>query len=92
MTDSSELRVLLDLVAKILLRCWIFGFALLLAWAGLMLFAGGTIQSLHGGMFGLTPHDVGVIHYCALAFAKLCVILFFFFPWLAIRLVLRKQV
>ena len=31
------------------------------------------------------------IHYCGMGFVKLAVILFFFFPWLAIRLVLRKQ-
>jgi len=32
-----------------------------------------------------------VIHYCGMAFVKLSVTLFFFFPWLAIRLVLRKR-
>ncbi len=91
MTDSSELRDLLDLISKILLRCWILGAALLLVWVGLVLFAGGTLQSLQGCMFHLTPHDLSVIHYCGLALTKVCVILFFFFPWLAIRLVLRKQ-
>jgi len=44
----------------------------------------------HGRMFGLSQHELSVIHYCGMAFAKLVVILFFFFPWLAIRLVLKK--
>ena len=39
----------------------------------------------------LSDHDLNVIHYCGMAFAKLCVILFFFFPWLSIRLILRKR-
>ena len=38
-----------------------------------------------------SAHDLNVIHYCGMAFAKLSVILFFFFPWLAIKLVSRKR-
>ena len=52
--------------------------------------ASDVIYSLHGGMFDLSPHDLCVIHYCGMAFVKLCVFLFFLFPWIAIRLVLRK--
>ena len=48
------------------------------------------IYRFHGSMFGLSGHDLNVIHYCGMAVVKLAVILFFFFPWLAIRLVLRK--
>jgi hypothetical protein len=50
----------------------------------------GAVYKLHGPLMDLSVHDLNVIHYCGMAFAKLCVILFFFFPWLAIRLVLRK--
>ena len=49
------------------------------------------IYRLHGAMFGLSGHELSVIHYCGMAFVKLSVILFFFFPWLAIRLVLKKR-
>jgi len=41
-------------------------------------------------VFGLSGHDLNVIHYCGMAFVKLSVILFFLFPWLAIRTVLRN--
>jgi hypothetical protein len=44
---------------------------------------------LHGSMFGLSRHDLSLIHYTGMAFVKLCVFLFFF-PWLAVRLVLGK--
>ena len=46
--------------------------------------------SLHGSMFGLSPNGLNLIHYCGIGLVKLVVICFFFFPWLAIRLVLRK--
>jgi hypothetical protein len=87
----TEINDLLDAVAKVLLRCWIFGLFLLLIWAGVFLLAGELIRGVHGSMFGLSPHELSVIHYSGIAFVKLCVILFFFFPWAAIRLVLGKR-
>lgn len=52
--------------------------------------AGGVVYDLHGSMFHLSPHELSLIHYCGMAFVELIVICFFFFPWAAIRLVLRK--
>lgn len=87
MNDSTH--DFFEVLAKILLRCWIFGFLLLLVWAGVFLLARSVIADLHGPMFQLSPHDLSVIHYSGMAFMKLCVFLFFLFPWIAIRLVLR---
>ena len=47
--------------------------------------------ALDGQMFGLSLHERDVVHYCGMAFVKLVMIVFFFIPWLAIRLVLRKR-
>ncbi|NLS97618.1 MAG: hypothetical protein GXX96_36220 [Planctomycetaceae bacterium] len=88
MTDSTH--DFFDALARILLRCWIFGFLLLLVWFGIYMLASDVAHVRHGRMFGLSQHELSVIHYCGMAFAKLVVILFFFFPWLAIRLVLKK--
>ena len=87
---SAQVSQTLDLAAKILLRCWICGVLLLLIWVGVFLLAGDLIYILHGNMFGLSFHELRIIHYSGMAFVKVCVILFFFFPWLAIRLVLHK--
>jgi hypothetical protein len=38
----------------------------------------------------LSQHELSIIHYSGMAFVKLVVICFFFFPWLAIRFVLWK--
>jgi Family of unknown function (DUF6868) len=91
MSERNQTTELFETLAKVLLRCWIFGFLLLLIWAGAFMLAANVIHDLHGSIFGLSPHELNVIHYCGIAFVKLCVILFFFFPWLAIRLVLRKR-
>ena len=87
MADSTH--HFFDTLAKILLRCWIFGFVLLFIWLGALL--SGAMYKLHGPLMNLSNHDLNVIHYSGMVFAKLVVILFFFFPWLAIKLVLRKR-
>lgn len=89
MTEST--RDLFETLAKVLLRCWLFGLLLLAIWVGAFLLAGDVICRLHGGLFGLSPHELSLIHYGGMAFVKLVVILLFFFPWAAIRLVLRKR-
>ena len=88
MTDST--REFFDTLGKVLLRCWLFGFLFLLFWFGFYMLAGEFVHQLHGNMFGLSEHEMDVIFYCGMGLFKLCVIVFFFFPWLAIWLVLRK--
>ena len=87
---STKTTESLEVVAKILLRCWIFGFASLMLWFGFFMLAPNVIYSLHGSMFGLSPQGLNLIHYCGMGLVKLVVICFFFFPWAAIRLVLRR--
>tara|TARA_B100000809_G_scaffold243395_1_gene268363 strand:+ start:158 stop:433 length:276 start_codon:yes stop_codon:yes gene_type:complete len=88
-TDST--RDFFDTLGKVLCRCWIFGFLLLMFCFGFYMLAGGFAQQLHGNMFGLSKHELDVIFYCGMGLFKLFVIVFFFFPWLAIRLVLRTS-
>lgn len=87
---TAEINQLLDTVAKVLLRCFVLGFLLLLLWFFAYL-AGGELIYRQGTWFDLTPHEINVIHYCGMAFVKMCVLLFFLFPYIAIRLVLRKS-
>ena len=87
----TEVSDLLDAVGKVLLRCWILGVILLLFWFGTVVLAGDFAYGVHGNMFDLTLHELKVIHYCGILLAKLVVGLFFFIPWVSIRLVLRKR-
>lgn len=88
MADST--RDVFDTLAKVLLRCWLLGFALLFIWLGAVLLMGKTIHDLHGPMFRLSNHELDVIFYCGMGLLKLLVLVFFFIPWLSIRLVLRR--
>jgi hypothetical protein len=93
MSDSQvDVRAdFFDTVARVLLRCWLMGFALVLLVFGAYELAGGFIHRMHGGMFGLTAHELDVIFYCAMGFIKLCVLVFFLIPWAAIRLTRRTS-
>ena len=86
---SESTKELFETLAKVLLRCWVFGFVLLLIWFGL--YVGNVYHGLHGEMFGLSHHELDVMHYGGMALFKLLVFVFFLFPWLAIKLVLSKE-
>ena len=88
---DNDSHAWLDPLAKVLLRCFIFGFLLLLVWFAFFVFADDFLVSVHGRSFGLTRHEMAIIHYCGMAFVKLSVLLYFLFPYIAIRHVLRKQ-
>jgi len=88
MLDST--RDFFDTLAKVLLRCWVISFLLMLFSFVVFMLTGEIIDEIHGKMFGLTPHELDLIIYCGLGLFKLLVFIFFLFPWIAIRMVLRK--
>ena len=91
MTESKDVNELFDTLAKILLRCFVLGYFLLLLWFVVSIFASNVIYGIHGKLFGLTPHELDMVNYCGMVVVKCAVLLFFLFPYLAIRLVLRKR-
>ena len=91
MNDPIRTDEFFEMLSKVLLRCWIFGFVFVTFWFALYVLAGDFVYRLHGNLFGLSRHELDVIFYCGMGFLKLLVIMFFFFPWLAIWMVSRKQ-
>jgi hypothetical protein len=91
MTEPGNTYDLLDTLAKVLLRCVVMGLLTVLFWFGMYMLAGDTIYSMHGRLFHLTQHELDLIHYCGMAWVKGCTLVFFLFPYVAIRLVLKKR-
>jgi hypothetical protein len=79
------------MLARVLLRCFLLWYALLLLWVALYLAAGDVMYVPAAKLFGLTPHEVDVVSYCGIAAVKCAVLLCFLFPYVAIRLVLRQR-
>ncbi len=94
MNESVDLKNSLEAAAKILLRCFILNFVFILVWFVFYLACSGWWgyeYGLHSKIFDITSHEFALITYCAIAFAKLCNLIFFLFPYVAIRLVLKQK-
>ncbi len=88
----SEQDALLESLAAILIRCFFLAVALLLLWFFLYVLGGGAgSYSMNAPWSTLGRHDFDLLNYSAMAFVKMCAILFFLFPYLSIRLVMRKR-
>jgi len=89
--NMDEQDNLLHRVSDILLWWFLLSVALLLFWYIFYLVAGDWAYSLHATWFGISRHDFALINYCGMAFIKICAIVIFLFPYLSIKLVLRKR-
>jgi hypothetical protein len=89
--NKDEHKRLMEIMASILLRCFLLSFALLLFWFILYMTAADWIYCLHTRWFDIGRSAFDAIHYCGMALVKISAILFFLFPYLAIKLVLRKE-
>ena len=91
MPEFKETHDLLDAVAKVLIRCFFLGYLFLLLWFGVYLLAGDLIYRMNGPLFGLSQHEMNLMHFCGIVLVKCFVFLVFLLPYLAIRLVLRQK-
>jgi hypothetical protein len=91
LTEPRNTYDLLDTLAKVLARCVVMCVLLVLFWFGTYMLAREVIYAMHGRLFRLTRHELDVIHYCGMAWVKGCTLVFFLFPYIAIRRVLKKR-
>ncbi len=88
--SRDDLHDVLDCVSGVLIRCFLFSFALLLLWFLFFLLGGEQGYLIHSQWFDLSRRDYDLLSYYGMAFMKMCAILFFLFPYIAVRLVRRK--
>ena len=89
--NADEMSNGLDVVAEILLRCFLFSLALLIVWFVSYVAGGDWIYSIHSKSFDLSKHEFAMMNYYGMALVKLCAIVFFLLPYGAIKLMLRKK-
>ncbi|MCX7011678.1 MAG: hypothetical protein NTW86_03770 [Candidatus Sumerlaeota bacterium] len=89
MNASTNLADGLNVVSKVFLWCFALGVLFLWIWFGLFSVARDLIVRLGTSMYPVSEHEFLMVNYYGMAFFKLCVLLFFFLPWVAMRLVLR---
>jgi hypothetical protein len=80
-----------DAVSSVLIRCFFMVFAFVLFWFLLFVLGGNWAYRLHSVWFPLTYHEYVLVNYCGIAIAKICNIIFFLFPYIAIRRVSKGR-
>lgn len=91
MQDAQRNDIFLQTLATILLRSFLIGLAFLLLWFLLYLIAPGWMFEMNAKWFNIDKRDFDLINYFGMGFVKVVILLFFFFPYLAMKSMLRKK-
>jgi hypothetical protein len=92
MQNTERNDILLQMLATILIRSFLVGLAFLLLWFLLYLIAPGWMFETNAKWFNIGKRDFDLINYFGMGFVKISILLFFFFPYLAIRSMFRRKV
>jgi hypothetical protein len=79
----------LKTLSRIFARCFIFSFILAGVWFALYMLPGTFAMQMK--IFDMTEHECDLLTYSGIGLLKLVTLVFFFFPWLAIRMELRRR-
>ncbi len=91
MENAERNDIFLQTLATILIRSFLIGLAFLLFWFLLYLIVPGWMFETNAKWFNIGKRDFDLINYFGMAFVKISILLFFFFPYLAIRSILRRK-
>jgi heme/copper-type cytochrome/quinol oxidase subunit 2 len=89
--NKDEQNYLLENLAGIFIRCFFLIYALLLIWFVFYWAGGDWGYNLTSHWFKVSKHEYDLLCYCGIAFIKICALIFFLAPYIAIKLVLRKN-
>jgi nitrate reductase gamma subunit len=91
MQNTERNDIFLKTLAAILIRSFLIGLAFLLLWFVLYLIVPEWMFEMNAKWFNIGKRDFDLINYFGMGFVKISILLFFFFPYLAIRSMLRKK-
>lgn len=91
MNNANTVDEVLEVVAQVLIRCTVIGVVVLLIWSGALALFGDLAYTIHSRIAPMSREQFDVIHYVGILMTKAAVSLLFFFPFIAIRLVIRKR-
>lgn len=90
--DSRECNdIFFETLAKILIRSFLLGLAFLLIWFLFYLIGTSWMYEINAKWFDIGKRDFHLINYYGMGFVKLSILVGFLFPYLSIRLILRKK-
>jgi uncharacterized membrane protein YukC len=63
----------------------------LLVWFLFYLHLSGWLYEMNTKWFNISRHEFDLLNYCGIGLVKITALLFFFFPYVSIRLLLHKK-
>ena len=91
MSDSNSANEMLEVIGQVLIRCVVMGVLVLFFWWGALALVGDLAYSVHTKFAPLSRQQFDVIHYAGMLMTKAMISVLFLFPFIAIRLVIRKR-
>jgi hypothetical protein len=91
MQESSNFINDLEILSRILIRCFIIGIVLMTCWFVFFIFGSDSGYAMHARLFQISRHEYDLLNYYGMAFIKGCNILLFLIPYIAIRMVLGQR-
>jgi hypothetical protein len=91
MNDKKDIDEVLEVIARVLIRCVVLIIIALLFWWGALVLWGDFVYNTHSKIVPLSREQFNAIHYTGMLVTKTVAGVFFFIPYIAIRLVLRKR-
>lgn len=91
MNNMNTVDEVLEVSAQVLARCTVIGVISLLFWWGALELFGDLAYSIHSKIAPMSREQFDIIHYVGMLATKAGVSLLFFFPFIAIKLVIKKR-
>lgn len=90
MNHTSIVEESLDAVSKVLLRCFIIGFLVLIICFIVVLFSAPFAHGVFSTIYPISKEAFDLMRLCALLLVKIELFVFFLLPYIAIRMTLNK--
>lgn len=81
----------LEIIAQVLIRCTVMLVVVLLLWWGILALMGNLTYRIHTRFMPISREQFNAIHYAGMLLTKSAMSVLFFFPYVAVRLVLKKR-
>ncbi len=87
---QEQTRQTLETAARVLLYCWLLGFAFQLFTFVTIQLSGDLVPRMYESLFQISPAQTNALVLNFMAGFKALVLILFLIPWVAIRIVLRR--
>jgi len=91
MNDTVNADEVFKKIASVLGWSLVFSIGMMCFWLFFLVCADDLVYRIHSYFFEITKEQMAVTHYAAMAFFKMLTTALFLFPWIGLKIVLRRR-